>query len=80
MFLAGTYISHWSEGSVYSECSIDTDSLSVVSVEVSDDGEHYEHLESEEVEIEINGQCIYLDAEQGELSEDGRLTLRKSLS
>lgn len=79
MLLYGTYISHWDEGSVFSPCAVSVSKQQVERVEISDDGEDYENLSCEAVELDINGVIFEFEAEQGELTANGQRSLKAEL-
>lgn len=71
------YVSCWEEGDITTKCKINTKTMEVFDVEVSD--LDYQHFESEYIEITLNGQSTQLDAEDGEPTEAGIKTLKTLL-
>lgn len=82
MILAGSYISTWNSGSneVITRCGVNIQTMSLVFTDVSnDDTEDLEHLDSEMVEIDILGDLIQLEADQGTLTDIGQQQLQAAL-
>lgn len=49
------FVSNWEEGSVESPCDVELDTLKIVNIVASDEGEDFEHLINEEVQIPNGG-------------------------
>ncbi|WP_210499581.1 hypothetical protein [Vibrio crassostreae] len=78
--ITGTYTSVWEEGTIHSNCFIDTESLQIDDIEVSDCGEEFEHLLSEHVVIVANNKEHQLEADRGELTEEAQEELAKIIN
>jgi hypothetical protein len=68
MKFSGTYISEWEEGDVFSPVVVTAvDGELTLAIEVSDEGESYEHLLGERVELtQPNGEIFTLKIENAE--------------
>mgnify|MGYP000607372462 CR=1 FL=1 len=71
------YVSEWEEGDIYSFCQIDEDNLAVTNIEVKDCD--FQHLIAERIDITLNGRLIQFDAEDGELTLEGKSKLKQLL-
>lgn len=78
--LYGKYHSDWEEGEISTNCSICKAELSIVHIESSDEGDDYEHLISESVEVFINGKHELLEAKDAELTPAGKEKLKALLA
>lgn len=78
MTLNCVYVSEWEEGLVESPCVLNTADFSF-EAEVSEEGEDFEHLLREYIEIEKNGVLYELDVEDESLTEDAKLKLAELL-
>jgi hypothetical protein len=68
------YISEWEEGDIYTPCEIDVNTLEIINLQTIDCD--YQHLESERVDITFKEKIIQLDAEGGNLTEQGKKDLK----
>lgn len=74
--IVAEYVSYWAEGPVHTVCNIHLPNL-LLEITVADDDEsaEYEHHERDEVNVTINGASLSLEAEDGELTDIGKLAL-----
>jgi hypothetical protein len=72
MQLHAIYTSAWEEGEVHTNAVICTISRSIVSCDVSDEGEDFEHHHKDSVQVEHNGHFYDFDCDQGEFTEQGK--------
>ncbi|OUV22999.1 MAG: hypothetical protein CBC55_02850 [Gammaproteobacteria bacterium TMED95] len=66
------YSSKWEEGIATSNAVIDTESGSLVKIDVSEDGEDYETLITEEVQVRLGDTYYDFECEGGEMTDDER--------
>lgn len=73
--IAAEYSSYWAEGIVQTDCTIHLPNLLLEVTTADDDSDTYEHHERDEVTVTINGGYLTLEAEDGELTDVGKLAL-----
>lgn len=67
------YSSKWEEGIATSNAAIDTESGSLIKIDVSEDGENYEAFIGEEVQVRLGDKYYEFECEGGEMTDEERM-------
>lgn len=71
--VSAQYVSVWDGGEVSTNCTFNTETLEITDIEVSDVDFSYETLEREYLVFTHKGKDYEIGAEEGELTDEGRL-------
>lgn len=68
MKLVATYVSNWDEGEVETTCQIDLMTGDVSDIELSDDHDHFEHHNYDEIQVKIGNKELSATVEDEKVS------------
>jgi hypothetical protein len=79
-FVQATYVSKWDGGDIETNCVINLENQTIHNVEIADSDCVFDHLESEHVELTLNGTTHIIEAQSGEFTDDGKTALATILA
>lgn len=74
--IEGVYCSHWEEGDVETTCVIDLNEFEVVEISQSDEGQEFDTLKHESVQVYLADVLHTLEARLGKLTDNGKQQLQ----
>ncbi len=72
---SGLYVSEWAEGGCHSRCVVNLNTGTIEECDLSSDGEGYEHLQREYVQITLYNNLEEFPCESGDLTTEGKQQL-----